>query len=88
MKDTFLQYFFSRDKTWDYAIECIEVATDGYMNLQLASTKEFIDGAPTRDLGEVVVRWGNIIREESLALKVIISAVCPTMIVIPNKDKL
>ena len=56
MKDTFLQYFFSRDKTWDYAIECIEVATDGYMNLQLASTKEFIDGAPTRDLGEVVVR--------------------------------
>ena len=32
------------------------VASDGYMNLQLASTEEYIDGSLTGNLGEVLVR--------------------------------
>ena len=35
------------------------VATDGYMNLQLASTEEYIDGNCTGNLGEVLVRFVN-----------------------------
>ena len=34
------------------------VATDGYMNLQLASTEEFIDGNCTGNLGQ----WSNVSR--------------------------
>ena len=33
------------------------VATDGYMNLQLASTEEYMDGNCTGNLGEVLVRY-------------------------------
>ena len=37
------------------------VSSDGYMNLQLANTEEFIDGAPTGNLGEVLVRCNNVL---------------------------
>ena len=32
------------------------VSTDAYMNLQLASTEEYIDGQLTGNLGEVLIR--------------------------------
>ncbi|VDM38684.1 unnamed protein product [Toxocara canis] len=32
------------------------VSVDGYMNLQMANTEEFIDGASTGNLGEVLIR--------------------------------
>ena len=32
------------------------VSTDAYMNLQLASTEEYIDGQMTGNLGEVLIR--------------------------------
>ena len=37
------------------------VATDSYMNLQLANTEEFIDGTQTGNLGEVLVRCNNVL---------------------------
>ena len=37
------------------------VSSDGYMNLQLANTEEFIDGSPTGNLGEVLVRCNNVL---------------------------
>ena len=35
------------------------VSVDSYMNLQLASTEEYIDGQFTGNLGEVLIRWGR-----------------------------
>uniref|UniRef100_A0A914VTJ6 Sm protein F n=1 Tax=Plectus sambesii TaxID=2011161 RepID=A0A914VTJ6_9BILA len=37
------------------------VSVDGYMNLQLANTEEYIDGANTGNLGEVLIRCNNIL---------------------------
>jgi small nuclear ribonucleoprotein F len=37
------------------------VATVGYMNLQLASTGEYIDGNCTGNLGEVLVTCNNVL---------------------------
>ena len=37
------------------------VATDSYMNLQLANTEEFVDGTQTGNLGEVLVRCNNVL---------------------------
>lgn len=34
---------------------------DEYMNLQLGDTKEFIDGAMTGALGEVLIRCNNVL---------------------------
>ena len=42
---------------WGHEYKGFLVSTDGYMNLQLASTEEFIDGNNTGALGEVLVRW-------------------------------
>ncbi len=41
---------------WGHEYKGFLVATDGYMNLQLASTEEYIDGNCTGNLGEVLVR--------------------------------
>ncbi len=41
---------------WGHEYKGFLVSTDGYMNLQLASTEEFIDGTCTGNLGEVLVR--------------------------------
>ena len=37
------------------------MATDKFMNLQLANTVEFIDGTQTGNLGEVLVRCNNVL---------------------------
>ena len=42
---------------WGHEYKGFLVSTDGYMNLQLASTEEFIDGNNTGALGEVLVRY-------------------------------
>ena len=46
---------------WGHEYKGFLVATDGYMNFQLANTEEFIDGAPTGNLGEVLVRCNNVL---------------------------
>merc|ERR1712142_813745 len=46
---------------WGHEYKGFLVATDGYMNLQLASTEEFIDGNCTGNLGEVLVRCNNVL---------------------------
>ena len=46
---------------WGHEYKGFLVATDGYMNLQLANTEEFIDGSPTGNLGEVLVRCNNVL---------------------------
>ena len=37
------------------------VSYDAYMNLQLASTEEFVDGQSTGTLGEVLIRCNNVL---------------------------
>lgn len=37
------------------------VSVDGYMNLQLANTEEFVEGNCTGSLGEVLVRCNNVL---------------------------
>ena len=46
---------------WGHEYKGFLVATDGYMNLQLASTEEYIDGNCTGNLGEVLVRCNNVL---------------------------
>jgi small nuclear ribonucleoprotein F len=41
---------------WGHEYKGFLVSTDGYMNLQIAQTEEFIDGTSTGSLGEVLVR--------------------------------
>ncbi len=41
---------------WGHEYKGFLVATDGYMNLQMASTEEYIYGNCTGNLGEVLVR--------------------------------
>jgi len=36
-------------------------SVDSYMNLQLANTEEYIDGASTGVLGEVLIRCNNVL---------------------------
>lgn len=37
------------------------VSVDGYMNLQLANTEEYVEGNNTGTLGEVLVRCNNVL---------------------------
>ncbi|XP_056693039.1 probable small nuclear ribonucleoprotein F isoform X2 [Spinacia oleracea] len=37
------------------------VSVDGYMNLQLANTEEYIEGQKTGDLGEILIRCNNVL---------------------------
>ncbi|XP_033027853.1 LOW QUALITY PROTEIN: small nuclear ribonucleoprotein F-like [Lacerta agilis] len=37
------------------------VSVDGYMNMQLANTEEYIDGALSGHLGEVLIRCNNVL---------------------------
>ena len=41
---------------WGHEYKGYLISTDGYMNLQLDSTEEFIDGNCTGNLGEVLIR--------------------------------
>ncbi|CAG9826159.1 unnamed protein product [Diabrotica balteata] len=46
---------------WGHEYKGYLVSADGYMNLQLANTEEYIEGKPTGTLGEVLVRCNNIL---------------------------
>uniref|UniRef100_A0A1I7YZH0 Sm protein F n=1 Tax=Steinernema glaseri TaxID=37863 RepID=A0A1I7YZH0_9BILA len=46
---------------WGMEYRGLLVSVDGYMNLQLANTEEFIDGASTGALGEVLIRCNNVL---------------------------
>ncbi len=45
---------------WGMEYKGYLVSTDAYMNLQLASTEEYIDGQFTGQLGEVLIRRNNV----------------------------
>ena len=46
---------------WGMEYKGTLLAIDSYMNLQLASTEEFIDGAFAGNLGEVLIRCNNVL---------------------------
>ncbi|KAJ3633121.1 hypothetical protein MTP99_010089 [Tenebrio molitor] len=46
---------------WGHEYKGYLVSVDGYMNLQLANTEEFIDGNMTGNLGEVLIRCNNVL---------------------------
>ncbi|CAG0915453.1 unnamed protein product [Notodromas monacha] len=46
---------------WGHEYKGFLVSVDGYMNLQLDKTEEIIDGSPTGNLGEVLVRCNNVL---------------------------
>ena len=46
---------------WGHEYKGFLVSTDGYMNLQMAQTEEFIDGTSTGSLGEVLVRYSTTV---------------------------
>ena len=45
---------------WGMEYRGFLVSTDAYMNLQLASTEEFVDGECQGALGEVLIRCNNV----------------------------
>jgi len=49
---------------WGHEYKGFLVSTDGYMNLQLAQTEEFIDGTSTGSLGEVLVRYKTSLAQD------------------------
>merc|ERR1712083_546776 len=46
---------------WGMEYKGYLVSVDGYMNLQLANTEEYIDGALSGNLGEVLIRCNNVL---------------------------
>ena len=46
---------------WGMEYKGYLVSVDSYMNLQLASTEEWIDGAFSGNLGEVLIRCNNVL---------------------------
>jgi len=46
---------------WGMEYKGFLVAVDGYMNLQLANTEEYIDGSLSGNLGEVLIRCNNVL---------------------------
>lgn len=46
---------------WGHEYRGFLVSVDGYMNMQLANTDEFIDGSNTGHLGEVLIRCNNVL---------------------------
>merc|ERR1712029_1329961 len=46
---------------WGHEYEGSLVSVEGYMNLQLAQTEEYIDGNLTGSLGEVLIRCNNVL---------------------------
>ncbi|XP_042540695.1 small nuclear ribonucleoprotein F-like [Dipodomys spectabilis] len=46
---------------WGMEYKCYLVSVDGYMNMQLANTEEYIDGALSGHLGEVLIRCNNVL---------------------------
>nr|XP_055185919.1 small nuclear ribonucleoprotein F-like [Nyctereutes procyonoides] len=46
---------------WGMEYKGYLVSVDGYMNMQLANTEEYIDGALSGHLGEVLIRCHNVL---------------------------
>ncbi|KAI8120405.1 Small nuclear ribonucleoprotein F [Lucilia cuprina] len=46
---------------WGHEYKGYLVSVDGYMNMQLANAEEHIDGQPTGNLGEVLIRCNNVL---------------------------
>ncbi|CAK5040192.1 unnamed protein product [Meloidogyne enterolobii] len=46
---------------WGMEYRGILVSVDGYMNLHLANSEEYIDGTNTGALGEILIRCNNIL---------------------------
>lgn len=46
---------------WGHEYKGFLVSVDGYMNMQLANTEEFVDGSKTGQLGEVLIRCNNVL---------------------------
>lgn len=46
---------------WGHEYKGFLVSVDGYMNMQLASTDEYIDGKAAGHLGEVLIRCNNVL---------------------------
>merc|ERR1739838_174739 len=46
---------------WGMEYKGYLVSVDGYMNMQLANTDEFIDGKMTGHLGEILIRCNNVL---------------------------
>ena len=46
---------------WGHEYKGFLVSVDGYMNMQLANTEEFIDVNKTGHLGEVLIRCNNVL---------------------------
>eukprot|EP00727_Mastigamoeba_balamuthi_P014556 m51a1_g9725 putative small nuclear ribonucleoprotein f (114) ;mRNA; r:1490227-1490635 len=46
---------------WGMEYKGVLLAVDGYMNLQLANTEEWIDGKCTGNLGEILIRCNNVL---------------------------
>ncbi|KAJ3104596.1 hypothetical protein HDU96_008891 [Phlyctochytrium bullatum] len=46
---------------WGMEYKGYLLSVDSYMNVQLANTEEYIDGASTGSLGEVLIRCNNIL---------------------------
>jgi small nuclear ribonucleoprotein F len=46
---------------WGMEYKGYLVAVDGYMNLQLANSEEYIDGALAGHLGEILIRCNNVL---------------------------
>merc|ERR1712133_43041 len=46
---------------WGMEYKGYLVSVDGYMNLQLANSEEYIDGTFTGNLGEILIRCNNVL---------------------------
>uniref|UniRef100_A0A670IU81 Sm protein F n=1 Tax=Podarcis muralis TaxID=64176 RepID=A0A670IU81_PODMU len=46
---------------WGMEYKGYLVSVDGYKNMQLANTEEYIDGALSGHLGEVLIRCNNVL---------------------------
>uniref|UniRef100_A0A8I6G815 Small nuclear ribonucleoprotein F n=1 Tax=Rattus norvegicus TaxID=10116 RepID=A0A8I6G815_RAT len=46
---------------WGMEYKDYLVSIDGYMDTQLANTEEYIDGALSGHLGEVLIRYSNVL---------------------------
>ncbi|KAE9554614.1 hypothetical protein FO519_002174 [Halicephalobus sp. NKZ332] len=46
---------------WGMEYRGILLAVDGYMNLQLANTEEYIEGVNQGSLGECLIRCNNVL---------------------------
>uniref|UniRef100_A0A336KN07 Sm protein F n=2 Tax=Culicoides sonorensis TaxID=179676 RepID=A0A336KN07_CULSO len=46
---------------WGHEYKGFLVSVDGYMNMQLANTEEYVDGSATGHLGEVLIRCNNVL---------------------------